>query len=457
MILGVVLVFKDVTEKRQISHRMMHQATHDSLTNLVNRAEFEKRLDHAIEAFHQHGTPYALCYLDLDQFKVINDTAGHSAGDEMLRQIASLLKTRIRSRDTLARLGGDEFSLLLENCPVGNALQIAEDVVATVRDFRFTWQQRRFAIGVSVGVAPITPDVSERGQLMTRADVACYTAKDMGRDRVYLYQSGDSELSQRHDEILRAAELREALEKDMFRLYAEPVCAATDPAGRILYYEALIRLLGTDGKLLSPASFIPAAERFGVMVELDRWVIREALRQFSGLGASREDAGIAINLSGSSLGDDRLVEFVRECLALSGVRADHVCFELTETTAISRLAVAERLIKELRKLGCRFALDDFGSGLSSFTYLKHLPVDYLKIDGSFVRDAHRDDVDRAMVKAINEIGHTMGIATVAESVETEQCLAAVRQIGVDYVQGHAIGHPHPLEDLRIRQKDPNRR
>jgi diguanylate cyclase (GGDEF)-like protein/PAS domain S-box-containing protein len=452
VVLGVVLVFKDVTEQRHLSHRMLHQATHDSLTDLVNRAEFESRLDQAIGAFHLHGTPYALCYLDLDQFKVVNDTAGHSAGDEMLIQIASLLKTRIRSRDTLARLGGDEFSLLLENCPLGNALEIAEDVVAAVGDFRFTWQERRFAIGVSVGVVPITVDISERGQLMTRADVACFTAKDMGRNRVYLYQSGDSELSQRHHDILRAAELREALEKDRFRLYAQPICDAGDPDGRILHHEVLVRLLDTDGKLLLPGSFIAAAERFGIMVELDRWVIRQALRQFSDLRLSSQDPGIAINLSGSSLSDDRLVGFVQACLASSGVQARQVCFELTETTAISRLAVAQRLITELRKLGCRFALDDFGSGLSSFTYLKHLPVDYLKIDGSFVRDAHCDAVDRAMVKAINEIGHTMGIATVAESVETEESLAVVRQIGVDFVQGYAVGHPHLLEDLTNRSK-----
>ena len=444
-VLGVVLVFKDVTEQRHVSRRMLHQATHDSLTDLVNRAELEKRLDLAIGAFHLHGTPYALCYLDLDQFKVVNDTAGHVAGDEMLRQMASLLKARIRSRDTLARLGGDEFILLLENCPVGNALEIAEDVVATVREYRFTWQERRFAVGVSVGVAPITGDIIEGGQLITRADIACYTAKDLGRDRVYLYQSGDSELSQRHHDMLRAAELREALENDLFRLCVQPIRATADPGGRILDHEVLLRLLGTDGNLLFPGSFLPAAERFGVMVELDRWVIREALRQFSSFPGGSEGPGIAINLSGSALADDRLIDFVRASLASSGVEAKRVCFELTETTAINRLAVAQRLISELRKLGCRFALDDFGSGLSSFTYLKHLPVDFLKIDGSFVRDAPSDDVDRAMLKAINDIGHTMGIATVAESVETEESLAVVRELGVDFAQGSAVGDPRLLE------------
>jgi diguanylate cyclase (GGDEF)-like protein/PAS domain S-box-containing protein len=369
--LGVVLVFKDVSEQRRLNQQMLHQATHDSLTGLVNRVEFEQRLDHAIGAFHSHGTPYALCYLDLDQFKVVNDTAGHSAGDEMLRQIAALLKTRTRSRDTLARLGGDEFSLLLENCPLGNAIEVAEDLVATIGDFRFSWRERRFAVGVSIGVVPVTVDISDRAELMTRADVACFTAKDLGRNRVYVYHLDDSELSRRHREILRAAELREALEQGLFRLYAQPIRdIVSHPHGRVIHHEVLVRLLGEDGELMLPGSFIPAAERYGVMVELDRWIIREALRQYGSLGIAGEGPGIAINLSGSSLGNDRLVDFVRAELASSGVPAQQVCFEVTETTAINRLTLAQRLIGELRSLGCRFALDDFGSGLSSFAYLQ---------------------------------------------------------------------------------------
>ena len=379
---------------------------------------------------------------------MVNDTAGHSAGDEMLRQIAVLLKTRIRSRDTLARLGGDEFSLLLENCSLGNAIEVAEDLVATIGDFRFNWAERRFGIGVSIGVVPVTVDISDRAELMTRADVACFTAKDLGRNRVYVYQPEDSELLRRHREILRAAQLRDALEQGLFRLYAQPIRDIVDHArGRIVHHEVLVRLLGEDGELMPPGAFIPAAERFGVMVELDRWIVREALRQYGDLYNAGEGPGIAINLSGSSLGDDRLVSFLRAELASSGVSARQVCFEVTETTAINRLPLAQRLIGELRGLGCRFALDDFGSGLSSFAYLKHLPVDYLKIDGCFVRDMHRDEVDRAMVKAINEIGHIMGIATVAEWVETEQTLAAVRRLGVDFAQGYALGPPRPLEVL----------
>jgi diguanylate cyclase (GGDEF)-like protein/PAS domain S-box-containing protein len=444
---GVVLVFKDVTEQHRLSRRLHHQATHDSLTGLVNRKEFEDRLDHSIAAFHTHGTPYVLCYLDLDQFKVVNDTAGHSAGDEMLKQIAGLLQTCIRSRDTLGRMGGDEFSLLLENCPLGKALEIAENLVATIGDFRFTWGERRFAIGVSIGVVPITVDMTDRVQLMTKADVACFAAKDLGRNRVSVYCADDSELSQRHHDIVRAAELREALEQYRFRLYAQAIRSATDPDGQVVHYEVLVRLLDENGELLLPGSFIPAAERFGLMIEVDRWVISEALRQYSSLGIADGGPGLAINLSGDSLSDDRLVDFVCVLLAATAVPAHCVCFEVTETAAINRLAIAQKVITDLRDLGCRFALDDFGSGLSSFTYLKHLPVDYLKIDGSFIRDMHWDEVDRAMVKSINDIGHTMGIATVAECVESEEILAAVRQVGIDFVQGYAVGRPRPLPEL----------
>ena len=446
-VLGVVLVFKDVSEQRRLSERLQHQATHDSLTGLVNRKEFEDRLDHAIAAFHSHGTPYALCYLDLDQFKVVNDTAGHSAGDEMLKQITALLHARVRTRDTLARVGGDEFSLLLENCPLGNALEIAENLVASIGDFRFSWGERCFAIGVSIGVVPVTVAITDRAQLMTQADVACFTAKDLGRNRVHVYQADDRELSSRHHDILRAAELREALEQNRFRLYAQPICSTGDPQGQIIHYEVLVRMLDQGGELLPPGSFIPAAERFDLMGNLDRWIISEALRQYSDLGIETDGPGIAINLSGDSLGSDGLADFVRESLAANAVPAQQVCFEITETTAINRLAMAQRLIASLRKLGCRFALDDFGSGLSSFAYLKHLPVDYLKIDGSFVRDMHHDEVDRAMVKAINEIGHTMGISTVAEWVETDAALAALQHIGVDFVQGYLIGRPRPMLEL----------
>jgi len=365
----------------------------------------------------------------------------------MLKLIAALLQTCIRSRDTLGRMGGDEFCLLLENCPLGKALEIAENLVATIGDFRFTWGERRFAIGVSIGVVPITVDMTDRVQVMAKADVACFAAKDLGRNRVSVYHADDTELSQRHHDIRRAAELREAMEQYRFRLYVQPIRSTVDPDGEPIHYEVLVRLLDQDGELLLPGSFIPAAERFGLMVEVDHWVISEALQQYRSFGIAGNGPGLAINLSGDSLSDDRLVDFVREMLAGTAVPAQCVCFEVTETAAINRLAMAQSVITELRRLGCRFALDDFGSGLSSFAYLKHLPVDYLKIDGSFIRDMHRDEVDRAMVKSINDIGHTMGIATVAECVETEETLAAVRQVGIDFVQGYAIGRPRPLLEL----------
>jgi diguanylate cyclase (GGDEF)-like protein len=447
-VMGAVLVFKDITERRRLYQQVAHAASHDSLTGLVNRAEFEQRLDRALAAFSAHGTPSALCYLDLDQFKVVNDAVGHTAGDEMLKQVAALLYSRVRSRDTLARLGGDEFGLLLENCPLENAVRVSEGLIGTLADFRFTWDERRFGVGVSIGLVPFTPDGAERSILTSRADMACFAAKDMGRNRVYVYHSEDAELMRRHRDIMRAAELRDAMEHDRFVLYAQPIVSARAPKGAPCRYEVLVRLRGKDDELLLPGGFIPAAERYGLIGELDRWVIGTALRQLAELGDRFGKAGIAINISGPSLSDEKLPGFVREQLSASGVRPSRICFEVTETAAVNRVSVARRFIEELRALGCSFALDDFGSGLSSFNYLKHLPVDCLKVDGSFVRDMPKDPVDDAMVKAITQIGHVMGIETVAEHVENPAVLAAVLASGVDFLQGFEIGKPLPLEQVR---------
>ena len=445
-ILGMVLVFKDITERRLLDRQVAHAAAHDSLTGLVNRTEFERRLDHALTSFVQNGTPHCLCYLDLDQFKVVNDAAGHTAGDEMLKQVATLLAGGVRARDTLARLGGDEFGLLLEGCPLDNAVAVAEGLIASLADFRFTWGKRRFGVGVSIGLVPFAHEAAERSVLVSRADMACYAAKDMGRNRVYVYHPEDSELIRRHREIVRAAELRGALEQEQFELYAQPITSALAPHGPPRRYEVLVRLRGQDALLL-PGAFIPAAERYGVIGELDRWVIRNALREYAALGERHGGAGLAINLSGHSLSDESLPAFVRAELAASGVAPARICFEVTETAAVNHLALARRFIEDLRELGCSFALDDFGSGLSSFNYLKHLPVDWLKVDGCFVRDMADDPVDAAMVRAINEIGHVMGIQTVAEHVANPRVLDAAVASGVDFLQGYAIGRPIPLKRI----------
>jgi diguanylate cyclase (GGDEF)-like protein/PAS domain S-box-containing protein len=452
-VLGLVLVFKDVTERRRIDQQIAHAATHDSLTGLVNRSAFEQRLDHAIGAYLQHGTPCALCYLDLDQFKVVNDAAGHVAGDEMLKQIAALFAGKVRSRDTLARLGGDEFGLLLEDCPVGNAIGVAETLIETLADYRFSWEEQRFGVGVSIGLVPLGLDVTERSALMARADMACFAAKDMGRNRVYVYHPDDAELIRRHSEIIRVAELREALEHERFVLFGQPLRLATAPHDTPCCYEVLVRLRTQDDELLPPGAFIPAAERYGLIGDLDRWVIRTALCEFAALGDTCASARISINVSGSSLSDEGLPAFVRQQLNESGVAPDRVCFEITETAAVNHLSLAQHFIDELRALGCTFALDDFGSGLSSFNYLKRLAVDCIKIDGSFVRDLAKDSVDQAMVKAINDIGHVMGIRTVAEHVENEVILAAAIASGVDYLQGFFLGRPMPLSEIGAASHD----
>jgi diguanylate cyclase (GGDEF)-like protein/PAS domain S-box-containing protein len=443
--LGVVVVFRDVTEARRMVHELAHHASHDALTGLKNRREFDQRLEHAITSSKEHDSQHALCYMDLDMFKLINDTAGHNAGDELLRQITGLLQNKIRNRDTLARLGGDEFGLLLDNCPLAKAKEIAQMLVSAVHEFRFVWEGRIFQIGVSIGLVPITVETESAGQLLTHADVACYTAKDLGRNQVHVYHQQDSETARRHSEILRVAELREALEQGRFCLYSQPIVALDRAANPCTHCELLLRLVDTQGELVLPKAFIPAAERYGLMASIDRWVIHTALYDYTETLGTSPELEFAINLSGNSLSDDGLLEFIQQQLASSRLSPQQVCFEITETAAIHHLHRAGHLISELRKLGCRFALDDFGSGLSSFTYLKQLPVDYLKIDGTFVRGIASDPVDYAMVAAINSIGHTMAIQTIAESAESDDVVEQLRSLGVDYVQGYAVGSPTRLE------------
>ena len=443
--LGVVLVFRDVTESRRMVKELAHHASHDILTGLKNRREFDRRLQQAIASSKENDTQHALCYMDLDQFKLVNDTAGHNAGDELLRQITSLLRCKIRDRDTLARLGGDEFGLLLDNCPLAKAEKIAQMLVSAVREFRFIWEGRIFHIGVSIGLAHITVETESVGQLLSQVDVACYTAKDLGRNQVYVYHQQNSEPARRHSEILRTADLRDALDQGRFCLYSQPIIALDPAAMPCNHSEILLRLMDIQGKELLPKVFIPAAERYGLMAAIDRWVIHTALHDYTQAFGANPNLEIAINLSGNSLSDHSLLDFIQQQLASSRLSPRQVCFEITETAVIQNLHRANHLITELRKLGCRFALDDFGSGLCSFTYLKQLPVDYLKIDGSFVRGIVSDPVDYAMVAAINSIGHTMAIQTIAEWAESEEVVEQLRTLGVDYVQGNVVAPPARLD------------
>ncbi len=444
-ILGVVVVFSNVTEARNMAQKIAHQATHDSLTGLVNRREFEKRLGNAINGSKESHTQHCLCYLDLDQFKIVNDTAGHVAGDELLRRLTILFKSKIRSRDTLARYGGDEFGLLLDNCPLERAYKIANSLLAAVQNFNFKWDGRTFRVGVSIGLVPVTEKTSNTAEIMSQADVACYAAKDLGRNQVHIYENKDNRVAERHSEILRVADINDSIKANRFRLYCQPISALRTSGNESAHYELLIRSVDAEGKIELPKTFIPAAERYGMMTTIDRWVIKSAFRQYVNLFDQTENIKIGINLSGNSLTDSSMLEYVQQNITDSGIPSKNVCFEITETAAISNLEHARTFMTKLKELGCQFALDDFGSGLSSFTYLKNLPVDYLKIDGSFVRDMINDPINQAMVTAINEVGHIMGIKTIAECVENDKIIELLTQIGVDYAQGYAISTPMPIE------------
>jgi diguanylate cyclase (GGDEF)-like protein/PAS domain S-box-containing protein len=442
---GVVLVLHDVRREREYATQLSYQASHDALTGLINRREFEHRLSLALSSARELGRHHAMLYLDLDQFKLVNDTSGHAAGDELMRQISMLLQERLREGDTLARLGGDEFGVLLENCPAEPAIRIAEELRQTVTDFHFVWHTRSFAIGVSIGLVNIADGATTLAEVLSAGDAACYMAKEKGRNRVQVYHPKDSELAVRHGEMEWVARIHGALDADRFCLYSQEIVAVNDPERPAQLFELLVRMIGEDGQLVPPMAFIPAAERYSLMPAVDRWVIRTAFATIASMHAQGAVPGTyMINLSGASIGADRFLDFIREELTQSGLAGDSVCFEITETAAIANLGKAAHFIAELRAMGCRFSLDDFGAGMSSFGYLKHLPVDFLKIDGSFVTDMLVDPIDSAMVEAINRIGHVMGKRTIAEFVESDLILASLRRIGVDYAQGYGIARPKPF-------------
>ncbi len=437
--IGVVLVLRDVTQERTLTQQLAHQATHDALTGLVNRPEFERRLAALIPAAGAH-TPHALLYLDLDQFKVVNDTCGHAAGDDLLRQVAAVMRTKLRAKDTLARLGGDEFGVLLEHCSASEARRIANALRELLQGFRFVWAGKSFTIGVSIGLVPITHPGDTLAGIFSAADSSCYAAKEMGRNRVHIYHAGDSVLAQRDGEMRWMPRIQQALAEDRFRLYwqrIQPVSPAEAGAPR---GEVLLRMLDESGRLVLPGAFLPAAERYGLMLAIDRWVVQHSVAALAIREEVEPGAVFSINISGHSLGSNEFLDFVSDALDARGVRGDRVCFEITETSAASELGHALRL----KGRGCRFALDDFGTGLSSFSYLKTLPIDYLKIDGAFVAGLMTNDVDKAMVEAVHHIGHMMGLETIAECVDRDAILPVLHRIGVDYAQGYALGHPQPL-------------
>jgi diguanylate cyclase (GGDEF)-like protein/PAS domain S-box-containing protein len=442
---GGVLVFHDVSESRELNRRLSYAASHDVLTELVNRREFEQRLERALKSAKARETSYAVLYLDLDQFKIVNDACGHNAGDALLKQIGSLLKSKIRWRDTLARLGGDEFGVLLESCTMDEALRTAEALRENIADYRFTWDDRTFRLGVSVGVVPITAATDDIASLLSAADSACAAAKDAGRNRVYNYQENDIDLMKRRKEMQWAARISNALDENRFELFRQTIQPLQNTSEHGAHYELLIRMRDEQGQLIAPGLFIAAAERYGLMTAIDRWVIAQAFTWLVSEADERERLSLcAINLSGQSLADEKFLPFVIEQFKKSGLSGSCICFEITETAAIASYSQANRFIHALKELGCRFALDDFGTGLSSFGYLKHFPVDFLKIDGSFVKEILHDPIDREMVRSINEIGHLTGKQTIAEFAENTEIITMLRGMGIDYAQGYGVSEPKRL-------------
>jgi diguanylate cyclase (GGDEF)-like protein/PAS domain S-box-containing protein len=448
-VIGAVMVFHDVSKEARLFRQLSYQASHDALTGLINRREFENRLVAALDnACGRNGHAHALLYFDLDQFKVVNDTFGHTAGDELLRQVSELVQLNIRSTDVLARLGGDEFGILLERCTEERAIEVAEAIRNAVEAFRFTWQDACTSIRCSIGVVMVNKDSASVASVLSSADVACYSAKDMGRNQVHLYQ--DSDASVRHEEMKWVSRITSAVEENRFELFYQPIIGIGSKAvGARGHYELLLRMRGEHGEIVGPDQFIPAAERYNLMSMLDRWVIREALSQLADRSHDSEQARftLAINLSGTSLSEDRFLEFVIDELKRQRLPQGAICFEITETAAISNLPRVIHFMQTLRKLGCKFSLDDFGSGLSSFTYLKNLPVDYLKIDGQFIRNVAEDAVDESMVRAINQVGRAMGIATIAERVESKKVLDKLGDLGIEFAQGFFIARPISVQSF----------
>jgi diguanylate cyclase (GGDEF)-like protein/PAS domain S-box-containing protein len=445
---GSVLVFKDVTELRGMEREMSYVARHDALTGLINRREFENRLQFCLRTAVEEGREHALFYLDLDEFKLVNDTAGHLAGDELLKQVTGVLSAGLRKGDTLARLGGDEFGVLLEDTSPARSREIAQGLIAAVKAHRFLWGERIFDVSASLGMVMIGEASGDMGQVLSAADAACYVAKESGRNRSHLYEPDDTLVAVRYGEMQWIHRIHKAFEEERFRLYRQPIEPLRQNGGaRPPLCEIFIRMLDEEGGIASPGAFIPAAERYHLIPSIDRWVVHAAFAALARgpLALAGCSTCFAINLSGQSIGEASFLDYVLAELAEAGIAPERLCFEITETAAVANLARATRFIAALKGLGCRFVLDDFGSGLSSFAYLKNLRVDFLKIDGEFVRGMVGDSVQRALVESIHQIGHVMGIQTIAESVENQATLAALRTIGVDYAQGYEIAAPEPLE------------
>ena len=440
------VVWRDITDRKKAHELITYQAKHDLLTGLNNRYEFERRANELLSDLKNENAEHALCYLDLDQFKVINDTCGHMAGDELLRQIGTVLKDAISSRDVLARLGGDEFGVLLEHCSISDAQRVTTSILKAIQDYQFIWEDRVFRLGVSIGLVPISQYTNNLTDLMRDADAACYTAKNKGRNCIHVSTPDDLEIAHHYGQLQWVTRINDAFESDAFVLFAQPIVSIGGDDEK--HCEILLRMKNDDGSLIPPGEFLPAAERYNLTSQIDYWVIKNALILLKEhLSIFDTYSSFSINLSGECIAKPETLEYIKEQLKASGIKGENITFEVTETAAISNLIYANELISSVKELGCKFSLDDFGSGLSSFGYLKRLPVDYLKIDGLFVRDIVRDKIDLSMVKAINEVGHLMGMRTIAEYVENKSILDCLKGINVDFAQGYFICRPKALSEI----------
>jgi diguanylate cyclase (GGDEF)-like protein/PAS domain S-box-containing protein len=444
-ITGAVVLLHDVTELRGIARQMSYQATHDALTGLVNRRELERRLAEALDIAHRGDAAHVLCFVDLDHFKQVNDSSGHQAGDSLLREAAKLMREAVRDSDTVARLGGDEFALLLVGCPLQKGRQIADDLTRTVAEHRFVWKDRIHSIGASVGMVELARDSGTVEETLAAADSACYVAKKQGAGKVAVYSARDEVAARQSGEIHWLRTLQAALRDNSFRLYWQPIVPAYGENGSGPSMEVLVRLSDEQGRELAPVELVRAAERYRLMGLVDRWVVQTT---FTALGrgaiALAANRSLAINISGQTLADAQFLEFVVDSFDRSGVEPEQVCFEISEAAVVANLDAARRFVGVLHGMGCTFALDDFGSNLGSFASLKNLPMDYLKIDGSFMRNLARDSVNQAMVTATIKLARSLNFKVIAEQVEDAAGLDAARSIGVDYVQGYAVGRPKPL-------------
>ena len=440
-IFGTVVVFRDVSESREVDRKIQWQARHDPLTGLFNRNELQKRLADCIHNMSGKNSSTFL-YMDLDRFKIVNDTCGHVAGDSLLRQLSFLLKKQIRSNDVLARVGGDEFGLLLSSCPLDQAVHIAENIRESIRDFRFSWNEKIFETGVSIGLVTIDQRVHSVTDVLSMADLACYTSKNKGRNRIHIYKMDDHEQAQHQQEVHWIGEINSAFEEDRFLLYYQPLHPLVQGHNETVYNELALRMISNTGELISPSSFLPAAERYNLMTRIDHWVFSKTLEFI--VSYSRGRGIFAVNISAGSMSDEDFHSFITAELKRLDINPAQICFEISESAAITHLSHANYFINYVKDLGCRFGIDGFGSGLSSMIHLKNLPVDYLKIDGNIIKDVITDQIDCLMVESINNMAHKMGLKTVAEHVESREVYEKVKAMGIDYGQGFYFDQPKPL-------------